>query len=289
MEDRGPIQSIKFSPGNQILAVQHNQSSVEFISMKGELQTHDPIVYTGKSLPIFGFVWINAKEVAIFSSGGIDLLQVVVEKKTMKHVKSLNLTINKFEWCPAGKFALLHSNKGTILTPVIIRPGSISKLPKLEREWLLKDISAHPDTHISLAVKSERKPNVEDITLAVLYGTGAILLLQPTPTRHVEVVIYLLNGPGLAPRMSHVLRLGLGGRFAMNVVDDVILVHNQETKTSLLFDIALKGDVDPIDNVIRHSALTSGRPMKPFQLKLPSISNDSVLECELCMGRGESG
>lgn len=130
---------------------------------------------------------------------------------------------------------------------------------------------------------------MEDITLAVLYGTGAILLLQPTPTRHVEVVIYLLNGPGLAPRMSHVLRLGLGGRFAMNVVDDVILVHNQETKTSLLFDIALKGDVDPIDNVIRHSALTSGRPMKPFQLKLPSISNDSILECELCMGRGESG
>lgn len=135
MEDRGPIQSIKFSPGNQILAVQHNQSSVEFISIvKGELQTTDPILYTGKSLPIYGFVWINSKEVAIFSSGGIDLLQVVVEKKTMKHVKSLNLTINKFEWCPAGKFALLHSNKGTILTPVIIRPGSISKLPKLDGE-----------------------------------------------------------------------------------------------------------------------------------------------------------
>lgn len=123
---------------------------------------------------------------------------------------------------------------------------------------------------------------MENITLAVFYGTGAILLLQPTPTRHVEVVIYLLNGPGLAPRMSHVLRLGLGGRFAMNVVDDVIVVHHQESKTSLLFDIALKGDTDPIDNVIRHSPLTSGRPMKPFQLKLPSISNESILECELC-------
>lgn len=135
MDAKGKVQSIKFSPGNNILAVQRSQSSVEFISIvKGELQTNDPIIYTGKSLPIFGFVWVHAKEVAIFSSGGIDLLQVVVEKKTLKHVKSLNLTINKFEWCPAGNFALLHSNKGSILTPVIIRQGSISKLPKLERE-----------------------------------------------------------------------------------------------------------------------------------------------------------
>lgn len=131
-------------------------------------------------------------------------------------------------------------------------------------------------------MKSDRKPNIDNITLAVLYGTGAILLLQPTPTRLVEVVIYLLNGPGMAPRMSHVLRLGHGGRFALNVVDDVIVVHHQETKTSLLFDIALKGDPDPIDNVIKHSPLTTGRPIKPFQLKLPSISNESILECELC-------
>lgn len=136
MADKGKIHSIKFSPGNQILAVQPNQSSVEFINVvRGEPQTNDPIVYTGqKSLPIFGFVWIHTKEVAIFSSGGIDLLQVVVEKKTLKHVKSLNLTINKFEWCPLGNFALLHSGTKTILTPVIIRQGTISKLPKLERE-----------------------------------------------------------------------------------------------------------------------------------------------------------
>lgn len=137
MDDKGKIQSIKFSPNNHILAVHRNPSSVEFmvVNSKGELQTHDPIVYTGKSLPIFGFVWIHTKEVAIFSSGGIDLLQVVPEKKTLKHTKSLNLTINRFEWCPELNFALLHSNKGTILTPVIIRQGTISKLPKLECEY----------------------------------------------------------------------------------------------------------------------------------------------------------
>lgn len=82
--------------------------------------------------------------------------------------------------------------------------------------------------------------------------------------------------------MSHVLRLGHGGRFAMNVVDDVIVVHHQDTKTSLLFDISLQGYADPIDNVIRHLPMTTGRAIKPFQLKLPGISSESVLECELC-------
>lgn len=66
-----------------------------------------------------------------------------------------------------------------------------------------------------------------DLTLAEIYGTLAILILKPTATRLVEVIIYLLNGPGLAPQKSHILQLGHSGRFAMNIVDDLIVVHHQ--------------------------------------------------------------
>lgn len=66
-----------------------------------------------------------------------------------------------------------------------------------------------------------------DLTLAEIYGTLAILILKPTSIRLVEVIIYLLNGPGLAPKKSHVLQLGHSGRFAMNIVDDLIVVHHQ--------------------------------------------------------------
>lgn len=77
------------------------------------------------------------------------------------------------------------------------------------------------------AGKSERGIPERDLTLAEIYGTLAILILKPTTNRMVEVVIYLLNGPGFAPKKSHVLRLGHSGRFAMNIVDDLIVVHHQ--------------------------------------------------------------
>lgn len=75
--------------------------------------------------------------------------------------------------------------------------------------------------------KGEHGVPDRDLTLAEIYGTLAILILKPTSTRLVEVIIYLLNGPGLAPQKSHILQLGHSGRFAMNIVDDLIVVHHQ--------------------------------------------------------------
>lgn len=53
------------------------------------------------------------------------------------------------------------------------------------------------------------------------------MILRPTPNHLLEVIIYLLNGPGLAPKKSHILRLGHNGRVAMNIVDDLVVVHHQ--------------------------------------------------------------
>lgn len=122
-----------------------------------------------------------------------------------------------------------------------------------------------------------------DVTIAQIYGIGAILILQQNLTSgHIEVLIFLLNGPGLAPRKAHVLNLGYGGRFAMNIVDDLVVVHHQASETSLLFDIALKSSTT-IDGITTHSPIIPGKPLKPFSLRLPSLSFDSqTINCELC-------
>lgn len=73
-----------------------------------------------------------------------------------------------------------------------------------------------------------------DVTLATLYGTPAVLILRHQSGPHTaEVIVHTLNGPGQAPVKSHVLKLGLSGRFAINVVDDLILVHHQVIKNKL--------------------------------------------------------
>lgn len=98
------------------------------------------------------------------------------------------------------------------------------------------------------------------------------------------MIIYLLNGPGLAPQKSHILQLGHSGRFAMNIVDDLIVVHHQASATSLLFDIKLTNGTVLKDDVVHHTPVTLGRPIKPFPLQVPSLSLDGKTKnCELCM------
>lgn len=122
-----------------------------------------------------------------------------------------------------------------------------------------------------------------DITLGQLYGINSIMILQQTINRVVEVVIYMLNGPGLTAKKSHILRLGYNGRFAINIVDDLVVVHHQATKTSHLFDIMLPGEQDTVTGIIIQTPVTPGKPIKPFVLKLPSLAYDhtNIMECEL--------
>lgn len=138
MEDKGSIRSIKFSPDNRILAIQRTELSVEFIGFNNnQPNLNEIIISKEKNSEIFGFVWIHAREVALISNGGVELFTVLLEKKQLKSIKSINLTLNWFAWCPSGQFALLSSNNGNILTPVIIKQGTIMKLPRLESKIIL--------------------------------------------------------------------------------------------------------------------------------------------------------
>lgn len=80
-----------------------------------------------------------------------------------------------------------------------------------------------------VSVEQGRITLERDVTLATLYGTPAVLILRHSsdPSKNSSVEIHMLSGPGMAPVRTHALHLGLSGRFAINIVDDLILVHHQ--------------------------------------------------------------
>ncbi|EDW18407.1 regulator of MON1-CCZ1 complex [Drosophila mojavensis] len=264
MSDRGgAIRSIKFSPDNQILAVQRKENAVEFVCFQGEQPLlQDIITHQVKTL-IYGFVWVHNRELALISNTGVEIFQIVPEKRQVRSIKALSISIKWFAWCCDANVALLCTTEGNTLVPVLIKQKVITKLPKVDL--------GNPG----------REVQESKVTLGRVYGVLAVLILQSNSTTGMmEVEVHLLNGPGLAPRKCHVLRLSLVGRFAINTVDNLIVVHHQATATSLLFDIALSGEV--IDNVTYHAPITTGRSIKPFALKLPSLSPDGqILQCEL--------
>lgn len=264
MNDRGgSIRSIKFSPDNQILAVQRKENAVEFICFQGDQPLLQDIITHQVKTNIYGFVWVHSREVALISNTGVEVFSIVPEKRQVRSVKSLSIGIKWFAWCCDAHVALLCTSEGNALIPVLVKQKVITKLPKV-------DLGT-----------PNREVEESKVTLGQVYGVLAVLILQPNPTTfQMEVEVHLLNGPGLAPRKCHVLRLSLMGRFAINTVDNLFVVHHQSTGTSLLFDIALPGEV--INDVTYHAPITPGRSIKPFALKLPSLSPDGqILQCEL--------
>lgn len=135
MEDKGAMRSIKFSPDKKLLAVQRTETCVEFYNfVNNQPNINEMILFKGKSSIIYGFVWIHNREVVFISNTGVEIYTVNVEKKQLKSIKSMNLTINWFSWCPTGNLAVLASSNGMLLTPVLIKQGIITRLPKLECE-----------------------------------------------------------------------------------------------------------------------------------------------------------
>ncbi|GAB1863532.1 hypothetical protein CAJAP_04611 [Camponotus japonicus] len=276
MEDRGPVISIKFSPDMNVLAIQRTNSSVEFVNYS-PASGLDHVEYSqpckGKNATILGFVWTHGTEILVVTDHGVELFHVNPEKRTIRALKCLSLGVNWFVFCPKSYLVLLSSGTvGNQIQALHITPGNLHKLTKFEIE--------HSITKPGKLAVSER-----DVALAVLYGTPCIILLrhQPGANRSMGtafVYIYTVHKM-MTIKKSHMLKLDVSGRFAINVVDNLIIVHHQASKTSMIFDVMLSGVSD--GTVMHHTSIAMAKPIKPFNLKVPgtTLSDQMYQPCQL--------
>ncbi|XP_053606190.1 regulator of MON1-CCZ1 complex isoform X2 [Plodia interpunctella] len=241
MEDRGPIISIKFSPDHKVLAIQRNQdlqnATVEFVNFKDLAPTNVGYSHTckWKNAKILGFVWPRVNEIAFITDHGIELLQVLPEKKILKNLKSTSFSGAWFSWCPQSSTVLLAGNNGTLLQPFLLNHSTITKLQKLELE------AGRPVEERDVALL-----RAGDVTWCAVFRHGAGV--PPPPT---EVLLLPVSGAA----QSHVLRTGVAGRFAAHVVGDLVLVHHQSSQTSQLFDV--------LEPQTTHAPVVAAQPIRP--------------------------
>jgi hypothetical protein len=253
------IIAIKFSEGNNTLAVQRNENSLELITFKNnQIVPNTSIHYELKKTIIYGFIWTEANELIVISSENVEIFQVNPAKKSMKSLKALPASSNWFCY-NRSNFLLLSSNNGNLLTPILIKQGSLTKLMPIQME--------------------EGSVSERDVTTGMIYDKPAILILRTSTNRTLEISVYLLEGPVF--KKNHILKLGFTGRVAISIIDSLIIIHHQTNKVSLIFDIALDGDHDP-QKIMTHSSVVAGKSIKPFSIKLPSVSlKESTMNFEL--------
>ncbi|XP_047649880.1 regulator of MON1-CCZ1 complex isoform X3 [Phacochoerus africanus] len=275
MEDKGEVKCIKFSLENKILAVQRTSKTVDFSNF---IPDSSQLEYTQecktKNANILGFCWTSSTEIVFITDQGIEFYQVLPEKRSLKLLKSQNINVNWYMYCPESAVILLSTTVlGNVLQPFYFRAGTMSKLPKFEIELP----AAPKSTKLNL---SER-----DIAMATIYGQLYVLFLRhhsrTSNSTGAEVVLYHLPREGACKKL-HILKLNRTGKFALNVVDNLVVVHHQDTETSVIFDIKLRGEFD--GTITLHHPVLPARSIQPYQIPVAGpapVTSQSPVPCKL--------
>lgn len=259
-DDNGEVISIKFSPDRRILAIQRAPRSVDYVNFTEDVRSEQQ-EYSHQckaKSDMLGFIWSGNSEVVYITAKGLEIYQIIPEKKVFKAVKSVSLDIRWYFWLANSGFILLSSGSvGNTLHPVQFKMGVMTRLPKFE-----VDLPALPRPN---------KPMLHDrdVTMAVIYDYLYVIVLRHSPNSGAEIVMYMVQKESPA-RKTDVLKLDMSGRFAINVVDSLVMVHHQASKTTVVFDIKLEGKSDGY--VKYHYPVLSPLPIKSFKLMLPVVN-----------------
>ncbi|KAG7276393.1 hypothetical protein CRUP_021904 [Coryphaenoides rupestris] len=274
MDDKGEVKCIKFSIGNKILAVQRTSKSVDFINFIPDYpHTEFSQECKMKNASVLGFCWITWNEIVFITDQGIELYQVFPDKRSVKLLKSQSLSVNWYQYCPETAVLLLSTSaQGNVLQPFAFRNGTLSKMTKFEIELPVVPKPAK----LSL---SER-----DIAMATIYGQLYVMYLKhhsrTANSPSAEVVLYHLPREGPCKK-SHVLKLNTTGKFALNIVDNLVVVHHQSTQTSLIYDIHLK---EPDCALNTHQPVLPARSIHPYRIPLTGpavVASQPPVPCQL--------
>ena len=258
--EKANVISIKFSPDQRILAIQRSSKCIDFMNFFAGCSTEE---YSqpckGRSTQIIGFCWTSANDVVFVTNQGVEFYQVQAEKNSLKLLKHYTFPVNWYVFLPESSVLLLSSGiVGNVIHPYLFKPATIVRLPKFDVESLSSNRSPQPTSLLE-----------RDVTVANIYNNIYVVILRNQPKSFnsvgAEIVLYQLQKDSPAKKTA-VLRLGAVGRFAVNVVDNLVVVHHQASKTSMIFDINLQGDFD--GQVSYYHPVLSPLPIEPFTMYL---------------------
>ncbi|KAL1124722.1 hypothetical protein AAG570_001345 [Ranatra chinensis] len=228
MEEKGHITSIKFSPDMSILSVQRSETSVDFLTLVDDKVSKE-FTHTFKTpnTLLLGYMWTGKNELIFITDQGVKLCKIDVQTSAVSLLKSMNVNVNWFNYF--GPICLLLLNSGhscRSMQLLQIKQNQILKLAKFELD-------------LDMNYKTPKTLSERDVVLGVVYNLPRILVMtyqNVNGKNQAELVVYTIIKLS-SVKKTHLLRIDQTGCFAVNLVDNLIIVHNQESKSSMVFDI----------------------------------------------------
>ena len=241
----GVIQSIKFSPSQDVLGVLRHNKNIDFVSFKpGEHPKVCSHVSKGKQ-QIEQFYWTETNELVIITNSGFEYYAWLNEQFKLKLLKSHNIRVMRWFYYNSHERVLIFPSPNpsslTLHTFLFKRGGQISRIPDFDVDLL----TTNPQQKLAGVTAGQ-------ISLVSLYTQLYLVIIKnhaEGPDTGAYLLLYKLD-QGQSPSLSHILKMDVSGIFALNTIDNLLVVHHQGSKISMLFDICQHGSLSPSGKVI---------------------------------------
>lgn len=266
--------SIKLSSDKKVLAMQRNDSSVDFVNFVNGIP--DTIEYSqkckikrGKKNSVLNFHWITNNKIAFVTNMGLEYYNINSEKRILKLIKSNPCETNWSVYSPFSKTLVLSTTlQANCLIPLQFKNDQFIKINKLSVDY---------SSNIS-STNKEKLQN-RDVSVVELYGQTFVAVLrhpnQSSINKNDKCKLDLYKLHNKEAHKMFVLPLQNTGKFAFNVVDDLLVAHHQLTKTSMVFDIKMPG-------FCKSSVVVLDSVLPPCELKVSSSNDESKNKNKRC-------
>jgi len=215
----GPVFAIKCSLTNQFLSVQRSQLSIDiFARENNSTGIRDMVITPSTKSPIHSFYWLRDNKICVLTTKSIEVIQIFADTGKTKCLARHDVTVYWCKYSHATNSMVVSSSPGdNHLHLFTYQNSQLVKLPKLEipfaikekTVWLFKLYGCSYLCHLFCANNEDR---------LILYN-----LTKADNKAYVEEAFVILGSPGES--------------YAVNTLDNLIMVHNMNAKSTMLFDI----------------------------------------------------
>ncbi|KRY28898.1 Abhydrolase domain-containing protein 16A [Trichinella spiralis] len=262
------ISSLKISPNCKAVAFEQSQNIIKFVIFGERQQSFlvSDLDSSGAS-KILGFEWLKSGDILIVSYCEISVYQFVEQKHCLRRLRSVRICTNAYVYSPDCNLLITwtHGRSTTFTVFRIKNSAVLQKFSKFEVEHVCNVAKSQPLMERQV-IAAEIYNNLYVgvlLTNLMLYSSGCVQVqLYPVQKK--------LSSSVSTAKVTDILVVNKVGKFAVHVVDNLFLMHQQQLQATFVFDIS--SDCFSIKDGIKYHF-----PLFQVKLQPPILSTSSLL------------
>ncbi|EKX47432.1 hypothetical protein GUITHDRAFT_106875 [Guillardia theta CCMP2712] len=221
----GAVLGVSLSLDKKHLCVQRSSADVDIICLQDASEMSYSCMAKSQGCMVVGFVWVNTGlcDIALITTGGLELLRIT-SKDVVQLVKHDRRAIHWYRYYHETRLVMVCTGKeANTIQCFQFLPDKLMRMPDFD-----------PDVALNANGKRSRLER-NDFILCKIYEKLCCVYVF---AKRQEMIVYQLGKDAIG-RLCTINLYSACDNYALSIVDNLLIVHNLDSKITLIFDIWL--------------------------------------------------